>query len=140
MSSKNLNIINFTSYPFYVHTPSGEVINLNLKTGTKSSEKIYLRWTSEGLPPDELSVQNGILTTRASRFPVCIDPQQQALNWIKRREQRKNLKILSFTDPDFLKQVELAIKYGLPVLFQDVDDIDPVLDNVLSKNVQSISP
>lgn len=84
-------------------------------------------------------MQNGILTTRASRFPVCIDPQQQALNWIKKKEQKKNLKILSFTDSDFLKQVELAIKYGLPVLFQDVDEIDPVLDNVLSKNIQSIS-
>nr|XP_034180267.1 dynein heavy chain 10, axonemal [Osmia lignaria] len=93
-------------------------------------------WTSEGLPPDELSVQNGILTTRASRFPLCIDPQQQALNWIKKKEQKKNLKILSFIDADFLKQVELAIKYGLPVLFQDVDEVDPVLDNVLSKNIQ----
>ncbi|CAK9806047.1 Dynein axonemal heavy chain 10 [Anthophora plagiata] len=95
-------------------------------------------WNSEGLPPDDLSVQNGILTMRASRFPVCIDPQQQALKWIKRKEQKKNLKVLSFSDSDFLKQVELAIKYGLPVLFQDVDDVDPVLDNVLSKNIQSI--
>ncbi|XP_026670097.1 dynein heavy chain 10, axonemal [Ceratina calcarata] len=93
-------------------------------------------WTSESLPPDELSVQNGILTMRASRFPICIDPQQQALNWIKKKEQ-KNLKILSFTDTDYLKQVELAIKYGLPVLFQDVDEVDPVLGNVLSKNVQT---
>lgn len=56
---------------------------------------IYLsyRWGSEGLPPDELSIQNGILTTRASRFPLCIDPQQQALNWIKRKEERNNLKV-----------------------------------------------
>ena len=52
-----------------------------------------VRWTSEGLPPDDLSIQNGILTMRASRFPLCIDPQQQALNWIKRREESNNLKV-----------------------------------------------
>ncbi|KAL2092820.1 hypothetical protein ACEWY4_012618 [Coilia grayii] len=112
------------------------------------------RWGSEGLPPDELSVQNGILTTRASRFPMCIDPQQQALNWIKKKEENNNLKacslhmcfffvkqislkISSFNDPDFLKQLEMAIKYGFPFLFQDVDEyIDPVIDNVLEKNVK----
>ncbi|XP_027024931.2 dynein axonemal heavy chain 10 isoform X2 [Tachysurus fulvidraco] len=95
------------------------------------------RWGSEGLPPDELSVQNGILTTRASRFPLCIDPQQQALNWIKKKEEKNNLKISSFNDPDFLKQLEMAIKYGFPFLFQDVDEyIDPVIDNVLEKNVK----
>ncbi|KAM6964967.1 dynein axonemal heavy chain 10 [Aplochiton taeniatus] len=95
------------------------------------------RWGSEGLPPDELSVQNGILTTRASRFPMCIDPQQQALNWIKKKEQKSNLKMSSFNDPDFLKQLEMAIKYGFPFLFQDVDEyIDPVIDNVLEKNVR----
>ena len=51
------------------------------------------RWNSEGLPPDELSVQNGILTTQGSRFPLCIDPQQQALNWIKKKERNNNLKV-----------------------------------------------
>ncbi|XP_067910592.1 dynein axonemal heavy chain 10 isoform X4 [Heterodontus francisci] len=95
------------------------------------------RWGSEGLPPDELSVQNGILTTQASRFPLCIDPQQQALNWVKRKEAKTNLKISSFNDPDFLKQLEMAIKYGFPFLFQDVDEyIDPVIDNVLEKNIE----
>uniref|UniRef100_A0A669FBB8 Dynein axonemal heavy chain 10 n=1 Tax=Oreochromis niloticus TaxID=8128 RepID=A0A669FBB8_ORENI len=95
------------------------------------------RWGSEGLPPDELSVQNGILTTRGSRFPMCIDPQQQALNWIKKKEEKNNLKVSSFNDPDFLKQLEMAIKYGFPFLFQDVDEyIDPVIDNVLEKNVK----
>uniref|UniRef100_A0A1I8GN74 Dynein heavy chain 10, axonemal n=1 Tax=Macrostomum lignano TaxID=282301 RepID=A0A1I8GN74_9PLAT len=95
------------------------------------------KWTSEGLPPDELSIQNGILTTNASRFPMCIDPQQQALNWIKKKEEKNNLKICTFNDSDFLKQLELAIKFGFPFLFQDVDEyIDPVIDNVLEKNIK----
>lgn len=125
------------------------------------------KWTSEGLPPDELSVQNGILTTQSNCFPLCIDPQQQvwcriccmeciktcstligafnlldllqALTWIKRKEERNNLRVLTFNDADFLKQLEMGIKLGQPVLFQDVDDyIDPVIENVLSKNFKSM--
>ncbi|XP_043489632.1 dynein axonemal heavy chain 10 [Polistes fuscatus] len=116
--------------------PLSEPFNIQ----TQLSDDIEIsKWTSEGLPPDELSVQNGILTLKASRFPLCIDPQQQALEWIKKKERNKNLKIMSFADADFLKQVELAIKYGLPILFQDVDEVDPVLNNVLSKNIQSIA-
>ncbi|XP_078791125.1 dynein axonemal heavy chain 10 isoform X3 [Oryzias latipes] len=94
------------------------------------------RWGSEGLPPDEQSVQNGILTTKGSRFPLCIDPQQQALNWIKNKEKDNNLKVSSLNDPDFLKQLELSIKYGYPFLLQDVnEDIDPIIINVLERNV-----
>ena len=51
------------------------------------------KWTSESLPPDELSIQNGILTTNCSRYPLCIDPQQQALNWIRKKEEKNNLKV-----------------------------------------------
>ncbi|KAJ8963302.1 hypothetical protein NQ318_018771 [Aromia moschata] len=97
------------------------------------------KWNSEGLPPDELSVQNGILTLKSSRFPLCIDPQQQALNWIKKKEEKSNLKVVSFNDADFLKHLDMSIKYGSPILFQDVDDyIDPVAENVIMRNVKSI--
>ncbi|KAJ3336288.1 Dynein heavy chain 10, axonemal, partial [Gonapodya sp. JEL0774] len=95
------------------------------------------RWASDGLPSDELSIQNGILTTKANRFPLCIDPQQQAVNWIKKREANENLKVSTFNDPDFLKQLEMAITYGFPFLLEDVDEyIDPVIDNVLEKNIK----
>ena len=40
-------------------------------------------WNSQGLPPDELSIQNAILTTKGPKTPVCIDPQGQATKWLR---------------------------------------------------------
>lgn len=77
-----------------------------------SSNVEISEWTSQGLPNDEFSIQNGILTLQSNRFPYCIDPQLQGLMWIKQREKKENLKILSMRDRDFLKHFELAIKYG----------------------------
>ncbi|KAJ7569126.1 hypothetical protein O6H91_01G062100 [Diphasiastrum complanatum] len=100
-----------------------------------TSEVEISRWNSEGLPSNELSIQNGILTTRASRFPLCIDPQMQAINWIKNKEGKSlDGRVKSFNDSDFLKQLELAIQYGFPFMFENVDEyIDPVIDPVLEK-------
>ena len=77
-----------------------------------SSNVEISEWTSQGLPTDEFSIQNGILTLYTNRFPYCIDPQLQALVWIQQREKKTNLKILSMRDRDFLKYLELAMKYG----------------------------
>ena len=68
-----------------------------------SSDVEVSRWASEGLPSDELSVQNGILTNFASRYPLCIDPQMQAVSWIKAKESKHNMKILTFNQSDYMK-------------------------------------
>jgi len=90
-------------------------------------------WNAQSLPGDELSVQNGVLTTRASRFPLCVDPQLQAVTWLKNK-MGESLKVKTFND-DFQKFLEQAIQFGLPFLFEScVEYIDPLLDPVLNKN------
>ncbi|CAK4656794.1 hypothetical protein LEN26_006663 [Aphanomyces euteiches] len=100
-----------------------------------TNDAIIQKWVAEGLPADEHSVQNGILTTKSSRFPLCIDPQQQAVGWIKRREEKNNLTVKTLNDGDFMKHLELAIQFGNPFLFESVDEeLDPILDPVLEKS------
>jgi dynein heavy chain len=67
------------------------------------------KWNAEGLPSDPQSIWNGILTTRGSRFPLCIDPQQQAVTWIKAREGAE-IRSATFLDGDFMQPLKLASK------------------------------
>ena len=97
-------------------------------------------WVGEGLPADDNSVQNGILATMSSRFPLCIDPQEQALRWIINRERPHGLKISSFASGDFMKYLELSVNMGFPFLFQNVSEaVDPVVDPILEKNTFVVS-
>jgi dynein heavy chain len=93
-------------------------------------------WQAQGLPADEHSMQNGILTTSGSRFPLCIDPQLQAVTWIKNTYADQKLTVKTLAESDFMKHLELAIQFGNPFLFENVDEeLDPMLDPVLEKNV-----
>ncbi|KAI9203256.1 dynein heavy chain and region D6 of dynein motor-domain-containing protein [Polychytrium aggregatum] len=90
-------------------------------------------WNIQGLPADELSIENGILVTRGRRWPLMIDPQGQANNWIRKMEGNE-LKIVKLSDSKFLRSLENAIRTGQPVLMEDVgEQLDPALEPLLLK-------
>jgi len=93
-------------------------------------------WNIQGLPQDDFSTENGILTVRGTRWPLMIDPQRQGNKWVKAMEGPNDLKIIDLKMSDFLRTVENAITFGNPVLLQDIEqEIDPSLEPVLGKQV-----
>lgn len=44
----------------------------------------------------------------------------QANKWVKNLEKSNNLKVIKLSDPDYMKKVEIAIKFGYPVLLENI--------------------
>ncbi|BFZ12081.1 hypothetical protein BsWGS_15120 [Bradybaena similaris] len=90
-----------------------------------------MKWYNYGLPSDRLSLENATFVTKARKWPLLIDPQGQALKWIREMEG-PHLKIVAGSDSNIMQTVEAAIKVGAPCLLKDVgEELDPALRPVL---------
>jgi dynein heavy chain len=59
---------------------------------------------SEGLPRDRVSIENGSIVTNCKRWLLIIDPQNQGIKWLKKREE--------LTQKDWVKIMQKAITKG----------------------------
>ncbi|KAL1456209.1 hypothetical protein WDU94_000955 [Cyamophila willieti] len=108
--------------------------NLNITNMLVESSTVS-EWTLQGLPNDELSVQNALIVTKSSSYPLLVDPQNQGKMWIKNKESSNELQITSLNHKYFRTHLEDSLSLGRPLLIEDVgEELDPVIDNVLEKN------
>ncbi|XP_026846886.1 dynein heavy chain 2, axonemal [Drosophila persimilis] len=107
-----------------------------LKITTFLSDAVSIReWNIQGLPADDLSTENGVIVSQGSRWPLVIDPQMQANNWIKNMEAHNQLIIIDFGMTDYIRQLEQALKEGLPVLLQNVgENLDQAINPILRRS------
>lgn len=95
-------------------------------------------WNLEGLPADELSIQNGIMVTRSSRYPLMIDPQGQAISWIKTREPELLTQncVITLSHPNLKDALKWPMQEGFPVLIESIEnEVDPMLDPILERQI-----
>ncbi|XP_035375794.1 dynein heavy chain 2, axonemal [Electrophorus electricus] len=96
-------------------------------------------WNIQGLPSDMFSTENGVIVTRGNRWPLMVDPQGQALKWIKNMESKRGLKVTDLQMSDFLRVLENAVQFGSPVLLQNVqEELDPSLAPILNKSLTHV--
>jgi dynein heavy chain len=57
------------------------------------------------LPTDTFSTENGVFVTKGLRWALNIDPQTQAMNWIKKTEGDQII-VADQKDANFMKKIE----------------------------------
>ncbi|CAO3629084.1 unnamed protein product [Cunninghamella echinulata] len=95
-----------------------------------------LSWQANSLPADSLCIENAIMLKRFNRYPLIIDPSGQATNFLANEYKDRKITVTSFLDDAFIKNLESALRFGNPILIQDVEHLDPILNPVLNKELR----
>ena len=92
------------------------------------------QWRIDGLPSDPLSTENGIIISKARRWPLMIDPETQANKWIKTKHAADGMAVIKLSEKDYLRTLENSIRFGKPVLLENVqEELDASLEPLLLK-------
>jgi len=98
-------------------------------------------WNIWGLPVDAFSTENGVIVTRTPRWPLMIDPQEQAKKWIINMEKNNRLTEIKIGQKNFMQPIETAISLGQPILLKDIgEQIPSSLDPLLRRTVDDKTP
>ncbi|CAF4669138.1 unnamed protein product [Rotaria sp. Silwood1] len=99
-------------------------------------------WISQQLPDDECSIENAVLVKHCTKWPLLIDPQRQAIQWIRTKEAENNLRVVTADDSTLLRICEQCIRLGLPLIIENVGEtiessLLPLLDRDMFKRTSS---
>lgn len=100
-----------------------------------SSPGDRVSWHANSLPADTLCEQNAIMLNRYNRYPLIIDPSGVATEFLAQTYAEQKIVTTSFLDSAFIKSLESAMRFGIPIIIQDVENIDPILNTVLNKEL-----
>ena len=105
-----------------------------------SSESEQLAWKAEGLPSDDLSMENAMVILLSEQCPFLVDPSQRATEWLKTHLKESRLELVNQQDSNFTTALELAVRFGKTLIVQEVDGVEPLLYPLLRKDLINQGP
>ncbi|XP_061575223.1 dynein cytoplasmic 2 heavy chain 1 isoform X3 [Cololabis saira] len=111
------------------------------------SESEQLIWKSQGLPSDDLSMENALVILQINTLklqsvacPFLIDPSSRATEWLRTHLKEKRLEVINQQDSNFMTSLELAVRFGKTLIIQEMDGVEPVLFPLLRKDFIAQGP
>jgi len=126
----------FTTWSLHLETANIAFRPDLARTEFLSDPDERLGWQSKCLPTDDLCTENAIMLKRFNRFPLIIDPSGQATEFLINEYKDRKITKTSFLDDSFRKNLESALRFGNPLLVQDVENYDPILNPVLNRELR----
>ena len=105
-----------------------------------STESEQLKWKAEGLPSDDVSMENALMILQGEPVPFLIDPSQRATEWLKTHLKDSRLEVINQQDSNFTTALELAVRFGKTLIIQEVDGVEPLLYPLIRKDLESQGP
>ena len=94
---------------------------------------------SQTLPADRVSTENGAIVMSSGRWPLLVDPQLQAIHWLKGMYQDK-VDVVRLSSVDLLRKMSTAIKEGRTIIIENMlEDFEDNRNNLFGefKNPQN---
>lgn len=114
--------------------------DFQLPTTLSDSTEIR-KWTTAKLPADDYTIESAIIVKNAHRYPLLIDPQgkntfyfvcrmkieffdtfisEQANKWLRNVEKANGLRVIQYTDENYMDALADAISSGVSVLLENM--------------------
>uniref|UniRef100_A0A3B4GDC8 Cytoplasmic dynein 2 heavy chain 1 n=1 Tax=Pundamilia nyererei TaxID=303518 RepID=A0A3B4GDC8_9CICH len=104
------------------------------------SESEQLIWKSQGLPSDDLSMENALVILQSVAAPFLIDPSSRATEWLCTHLKQHRLEVINQQDNNFMTSLELAVRFGKTLIIQEMDGVEPVLYPLLRRDLIAQGP
>ena len=105
-----------------------------------STESEQLKWKLEGLPSDDVSMENALMILQGELVPFLIDPSQRATEWLKTHLRDTRLEVINQQDSNFTTALELAVRFGKTLVIQEVDGVEPLLYPLIRRDLERQGP